>query len=249
MKTIKFVAPALLVALSFVSVAVAGYTPTGDLFVEPAGWNVGVSGSTNQTWDALFVAANNAPDAGFYTTNPAIATAPSLSALSPGFATGTQNFYSFTGDYPVTASIYNHGTAGSNGTHVIVQTSATLGGSGDTVLPGTLEVVDLTGNAITGGANVDALVNGAEMFNGEVTSSFGTVTLQAKIWEFFLPGYTGDFQVRWTEQIHSSFDQLRIDSMIASSAFAPSFVAVPEPASLALVGACVLGLTLKRPRG
>jgi hypothetical protein len=130
-----------------------------------------------------------------------------------------------------------------------VQTAATLGGYGDSVLPGTLEIVDLSGNPLSGGANSAALVNDNEMFTGEVTSSFGTVTLQTKIWEFFLPGYTGDFRVRWTEQVHSSFDQVRIDSMIASSAFAPSFVAVPEPTALALVGACLLGLAFNRSRG
>jgi hypothetical protein len=248
MKTIKYAMPAIVAACSLVSAAFAGYTPTGDLFIEPAGWNVGDTGSTNQTWDALFVSTGNLPDTGFYNVNPSIATQPTLNVSSPGFTTGTQNFYSFTGDYPVFANVYNHNTGGSDGTHVIVQTAATLGGLGDSVLPGTLEIVDLSGNSLSGGANTAALVNDEEMFNGEVTSSFGTVTLQTKIWEFFLPGYTGDFRVRWTEQIHSSFDQVRIDSMIAPSAFAPSFVAVPEPASLALVGACVLGLALKRSR-
>jgi hypothetical protein len=249
MKTTKYIMPAIVAACFTISVAFGGYTPTGSSFIEPAGWSVGDSGSTSQTWDALFVTTGNLPDAGFYTVNPAIATQPTLNVSAPGFTTGSQNFYSFTGDYPVFANIYNHGTGGSDGTHVIVQTAATLGGLGDTVLADTLEIVDSNGNPLTGGANAAALVDGGQIFLGTVNSSFGVSTLQVLIWEFFLPGHTGDFQVKWTEQAHSSLDQVRIDSMIAPSAFAPSFAAVPEPASLTLVGACMLGLALKRSRG
>ena len=245
MKTIKFFAPAVLVALSIVAPAWAGYTTPGLYFVEPGGWDVGDVGSTSQAWDALFVTSGNLPDAG-YAANPAIATQPTLNASSPAIATGSQNFYSFVGNYPVFANIYNHGAGGSDGTHVIVQTAATLGGTGQTVLPGTLEVVDLSGNALTGGGNVDSLVDGVEMFNGIVSSSFGNVSNGVSIWEFFLPGYTGDFRVKWTEEIHSSFDQLRVDSMIAPAAFPASFV--PEPTSLALFGVCALGLAMKRNR-
>lgn len=244
MKLMKFLAPALLVALSLSSAALAGYTATGALFIEPAGWNVGDAGSTSQTWDTLSASTNNAPDAGFYSTNPAIATLPLLSVSSPGFHVSSGNFYSFSGNYPVSANIYNHGSGA--GTHVIVQTAATLGSTGQTVLPGTLQIVDLGGSPITGGVNSAALVNGDEMFNGTVSSSMGEVTLAVQIWEFFLPGYTGDFRVQFTEEIHSSFDQLRVDSMITGTAFAPSFV--PEPTSLALAGLCAFGLALSRKR-
>ena len=248
MKSIKFLALAILVVLSLTSFTFAGYTPTGALFIEPAGWDVGDVGSTSQTWDAVAATANNAPDAGFYATNPAIATLPRLSTSAPGFRTGSSsNFYSFSGNYPVFATVYNHGTGGSDGTHVIVQTAATLGGTGQTVLPGSLQIVDLSDNPIAGGANSAALVNGDEIFNGVVTSGMGDVDLVAQIWEFFLPGFTGDFRVRLTEEIHSSFDQIRIDSMISYTAFAPSFV--PEPTSMALMGMCAIGMALSRKRG
>jgi hypothetical protein len=167
-----------------------------------------------------------------------------LSVSSPGFRVSSGNFYSFSGNYPVSANIYNHGAGA--GTHVIVQTAATLGGTGQTVLPGTLQIVDLGGSPLTGGANSAAVVNGDEIFNGSVSSSMGEVTLAVQIWEFFLPGFAGDFRVQFTEEIHSSFDQLRVDSMISSTAFAPSFV--PEPTSLALAGLCAFGLALSRKR-
>jgi hypothetical protein len=59
------------------------------------------------------------------------------------------------------------------------------------------------------------------------------VTLETYIWEFFLPNYTGDFRVQWDQLAHSSFDQLRVDSMIAESAF--EITPIPEPATALLL--------------
>ncbi len=256
MKSLKFLAPTLLAVLAITSPALAGYTTPGLYFVEPIGWDVGDAGSTSQSWDNLYrppvpiPTTNITPDISLV-TNPAIATPSTINVSSPGFATSSGNFYSFASNYEVFSNIFNHGTGGSDGTHVIVQTAGTSGGATGTegsVIDNTLEIVDLSGNSLSGGANSEALVHGDAIFQGvfyaEAVAS--DVDYEVLIWEFFLPGYTGDFRVQWTTPIHSSFDQLRVDSMIASTAFSPSFV--PEPTSLALAGICALGLAMSRKR-
>ena len=59
------------------------------------------------------------------------------------------------------------------------------------------------------------------------------------------PNYVGDFQVLADVKVHSSFQRMRVDSAIASQAYATT--AVPEPGSLALLGMGVLA-TLRRRR-
>lgn len=228
----------LVVASSSSTLWASPYISTGQYFAEPGSWTVGAAGSTHQAWDDFFLTSGNLPDAG-YNTNPAIATDPVANATG-AMVTGTKNFYQFSGNYSADADIYNHGTVGTDGTHIIVQTSATANG-GTTVIPGSLEVVDLGGSALTGGDNASALVNGDLLAAGVVSSSFGDVDMRVSIWEFFLPNYTGDFHVQWDESVHSSFDQLRVDSLITASALPATsftFQAIPEPGSvvLALLG-------------
>jgi hypothetical protein len=204
-------------------------------FVTPDQWSMGDAGSTYQEWDIMTGAAGNTPDVGVFSPG-----APTLEVLSPGYrSAATSNFYSYSGDYGTEAAIANYGGVG--GTQIIVQVSATMFGS-DSVYADSLEIVDLSGNAITGGANADALAY-AVLFVGEIwvdaTQSYATQ--QEQYWEFFLPGYTGDFRAKSESIVHSSFQQLRVDSMIADSAFA---VTVPEPATMAILG--FGGLLLRR---
>lgn len=236
------------------SVLASPYIGTGEFFVDPAGWNVGDSGSTYQAWDNFPVnppgppsniLPPKSPDAGL-TTNPALGAGPTVTGIGAPealiFTTTSGNIYSPMGNYTLNGNIPNHGTGGGVGTHVIVQTASSLGDPAVSVVPNTLHLVDLSDNPLTGGANSEALVNGGVLAAGVVGSVQGPVEYEVLIWEFFLPNYTGDFRVQWTQGIHSSFDQLRVDSMIAPTAFAPTdFVTqvIPEPSSL-VVG--LLGL-------
>ncbi|GAB4108499.1 MAG: hypothetical protein Kow00105_15760 [Phycisphaeraceae bacterium] len=219
-------------------------------FVEPGAWHVGDPNTTYQKWGSFTGQTGNTPDIGL-TVNPAITSVPTVSVVSPGFVAGSGNFYSFSGDYGFTADIYNHGgVAGSGGlpaglgTHVIVQTSATLNGS-EAIYSDTLEIVTLLGNAIPGGANADAIRHDV-IIEGPVSSPFGTVTQREEIWEFFLPNYTGDFRVQADVIAHSSFDHIRVDSALGQSAYAPT--AIPEPASCALWAAGTVMLLTRRKR-
>jgi PEP-CTERM motif len=238
------------------SVWASPYIGTGEYFVDPDGWNIGDAGSTYQAWDDF---ADNPPgppshilppkaaDAGV-TTNPVLGTGPTVTGLgTPGagpgdpgvfiLITGTDNLYSPVGNYTLNANIPNHGTAGGDGTHVIVQAAASVGDPPVSVVPNTLQIVDLSDNPLAGGANNEALVNGGVLAAGTVDSFQGPVSFEVLVWEFFLPNHTGDFRVQWTEGIHSTFDQLRVDSFIAPTAFAPtafSFQQVPEPGSLVI---------------
>jgi hypothetical protein len=247
-----------IVALTTATSFASPYIGTGEYFIDPDGWNIGGPGSTYQAWDEFapnpgppgppsHILPPKAPDAGL-TTNPVLGAGPTVTGLgTPGagpgdfgvfiLITGPNNIYSPAGDYTLNANIPNHGTGGGNGTHVIVQTASSAGPTGLATLPNTLQIVDLSNNPISDGENSAALVNGEVIAAGGVESTMGSVDLEVLIWEFFLPNYTGDFRVQWTQGIHSSFDQLRVDSFIAPAALAPTtftFQQIPEPSSLAI---------------
>ncbi|WP_432798305.1 PEP-CTERM sorting domain-containing protein [Poriferisphaera sp. WC338] len=207
-------------------------------FVAPDGWSVGDVNTTYQDWGTFTTKTGNLPNLGS-SVNPSITSAATVDVTGGGFVAGSGNFYSFSSDHGFIADIYNHGgssgTGGlsvGSGTHVIVQTSSTLNGSAG-VYASTLEIVDHAGNTIAGGNNASALRHNV-IFEGIVPSTFGDVMQREEIWEFYLPNYVGDFRVQADVIVHSSFDQLRVDSAIADSAFA--ITAIPEPASLALLG-------------
>lgn len=211
----------LVLVLALSTIASAAMEATS--FVTPNHWNIGDVSSTYQEWDVIAGDTGNTPDVGVYSSG-----VPILDVLSPGFRSGSSNFYSFSGNYGTEADIYNQ--IGTGGTHVIVQISATMNGN-DSVYADSLEIVDLSGNAITGGANAEAL-DLMVLFEGDISSPMGLVTQQEQKWEFYLPGYTGDFMVKSDSIIHSMFQQIRVDSMIADSAFAAT---VPEPATMAIL--------------
>ena len=198
-------------------------------FVDPNSWDIGDSDSTYQEWDVLVGTANNRPDLG-HVSNPASLPDPNLRVYPPGFVSSSANFYSFNGDYSISVDIYNHGgSSGAGapagyGTHVIIQTAATVNrdpndGGPASVLVDSVEITDFNDAPVSGGSPAEALrVN--EIWRGVVPSSWGDVTQQELIWEFFLPDYTGDFRVRMDNIVHSMFKQIRIDSRLATKAYA-----------------------------
>lgn len=226
-------------SLCVLNLATAGYvTSLGvtNTFVEPGGWAVDATHSTYQEWDTMTANTGNLPDHG-NTNNPILLTNATHSVKPPGFLTGSKNFYAWTGHYGATADIYNHG--GNGGTHVIVQTGSSLnydtslaasygdGSHTNELVAGhgwgnfwdTLKIVDLNGNPIPGGDNASALQIAEVSYRENVPSSFGPVDYQELIYEFWLPGYTGDFRVDWDQIQHATMDTLRVDTLIAAQPF------------------------------
>ena len=260
---------AFLIAALPGSVASAGYiTSLGveNQFYEPAGWPVGVADSTYQQWDSKAATTGNLPDRG-YQVDPAGLTAPTHDVKPPGFRTGSSNFYSFSGDYVATADVYNHGGASGSGgygptygTHVIVQTGSAVNHDPATWASDTtelvaghgvgnywesLELVDaVTGASIPSGDNASTLQIAELSYQEEVGTSFGPVDYQELIYEFWLPGYTGDFRVDWDQAVHGAIDTLRVDSMIALEAPGGGtpfgLTRVPEPATIGLLSSGLL---------
>ncbi|MCO6401386.1 MAG: hypothetical protein J5I99_09185 [Verrucomicrobia bacterium] len=182
-------------------------------FIAPQFWAAGGSNTTYQEWDHFTGTSSNVPDVGWVSV-PAAGGDTRLSALPPAALAGSGNFYAFMGDYVFRADVYNNtGTTGSLfGTHVIVQTAATLSDVGGTVLPGSMQIVDLSGAPLTGGEASSALRYDV-VYSGLVPGGpAGEILQREEIWEFFLPSYVGDFRVQATLQKHSSLRQVRIDT-------------------------------------
>ncbi|MHB1036087.1 MAG: PEP-CTERM sorting domain-containing protein [Pirellulales bacterium] len=198
-------------------------------FQNPTGWSIGAANSTYQEWDAFRAKSGNAPDVGHF---PASFT-PTVSA-SPAIVTGTNNIYWYGGDYRWWLDIDNYGVGeAGEGTRVVVQTATTLS-NGVGVYPDSLAVVRPDGGSLLGG-DAASVLRETVLFQGDIwVESQGTwVTTQERLWEFFLPGYTGDFRVEGASHVHSSLMQVRVDSMIAS---------VPEPGTIALAATGLITL-------
>lgn len=185
---------------------------------EPVGWSVGDASSTHQIWNSKSTATGNLPDQAYNTGGTTLA-APTLSVIAPGFRSGTSNFYSLSGDYSARAGISNHGPVVAPegvvlGTHVIVQVGTSLN-EGVGVFTDSLEIVDPSEVLLSGGSNGEALQISEVNFYEDVFTSFGLADYKEFIFEFWLPDYTEDFQIVWDSTVHSSFDTLRVDTIVA----------------------------------
>lgn len=227
------------------AVSVTYFGSTTPNFTEPSSWTVGQSLSTSQLWD-VFSGSTGA--ASFAT--------PGNSLSNGGLGTPTLNvaggispaIYNFS-QGAVTATVPNYGgPTGSlaGGTKVVVQAAVTVGPDltlaalAYSILPGTLTVTDSLGNALLGGAAGDATISLLNSYTG--TFTFGGLLVPGEQWkyEFYLPNWTGDVKVSWTENQHSVVDAVRIDTKI-----------VPEPATwilggLAAIGGCLLARRTRR---
>lgn len=222
----KFLSFAVLIAASTSLTASAN---AGDFnFQEPTAWAVGDSGSTMQNWEASevvpFSNVNSLPT--ISNVNPVITSQAKMSVQSPGIVAGSGGYYSQNNSYRVFANIYNHagafGTGGTYasgyGTRVRVQTASTTNPDIDiSVYENTIELLKLDNTAIPGGANAN-LLSVTELFRQEVETPFGLAYQEEFLFEFYLPAYSGDFRVRFTNAIHSSFQELRVDTMLVSEA-------------------------------
>lgn len=244
-RTVGLAAIALITTLT--AAADAGYRSTPD-FVSPTGWTASDPLATYYEWDALTTTTAAAPDVG----QAGGLSGAGASAALPAFSSTSNNFYAFSGNYSVSVDAPNHGGPTGNlagGTHVIVQLANALSG-GTSVLPGTLQIVDPGGTTLAGGAPGAAIAE-ATLFSGSVPvppeAGGGTTDYAEQAWEFFLPDWTGNFQVRFDNVIHSSVDRIRIDSVVVPGN-EPMTATLPEPTSLALFGLGGLAL-LRRRRG
>lgn len=217
----------------------ASYVQAGAFsFQEPVGWTVGDAESTFQEWESTvtgFSLTGTTPTAS--NVNPAISSTSTMGVSSPGFVAGSGGYYSFsesTTTYGVSADVFNHGGASGSGgpytsnygTRVFVQTAATIGQAGVLGPEGvglvidSLELVQINGSPITGGDNASKLQSNVLALNSIITS-FGPADQEEILFEFWLPGYTDDFRVQFESSRHSSFQHLRIDTLIEAAASVP----------------------------
>ena len=209
-------------------------------FQEPSDWNVGDPDSTFQEWEAdpedfpgdpdffFFIPTGTAPSSS--SANPAISSDSMLGAVPPGNTSSSGGFYSFNGDYGTFADVLNHGGASgsggpynsNHGTRVIVQVAASMNtdpnaGGPASIFADTLELVAPGGGALVGGDNLSALsITDVTDPNFIIPNPFlgGTAVVQELVFEFWLPSYTGDFRVQSDSIVHSSFQHLRVDTLI-----------------------------------
>ncbi len=196
-------------------------------FQEPTEWTVGDSGSTSNHWQASLIApfsnSNSPPTSS--TVEPAIGTPSGMGVQFPGFVATSGGYYSFDGDYWITADIYNHGGSASTdpqfasgyNTRVLIQTSSTTSPDygNASVFVDKIEIVDLAGQPLTGGTNAE-LIGVTQLFLDEVETPFGLADLEELSFEFLLPEYSGDFKVRFSMAIHASFQDLRVDTLLVA---------------------------------
>lgn len=216
----------------------------------PSGWSVGETNSTYQHWITNSAADNLAgtPNNGYDTAGVSL-TSPLLSVNAPGYSSGSSGmFYSPAGAYSFEAAIGNNasGSLPSNaGTYVIVQVLSIL------PAPESITSIILTDSSDTplsvGSSPIAHLIYGAE---SGYSTPFGPQSVQVDLYEFWVPDFTGDFNVLTSVLEHTGVLEVRVDTKIVgadendSVPFAP--VTVPEPASLALAAFGGSALLLRR---
>lgn len=230
---------------AILAVAVLAAPAVADEFLTPAWWNLGDVGTTYQQWDVFTAVTGNTPDVGRMTDGTTLPD-PTVGVSPPAFATGTGNFYSFAGPYSGMVDVPNYGSGA--GTHIIVQTAASMNpdpnaGGPASIFVDSLRIEDGAGAILPGGANTDALQE-ALITTTLDSGPMGEITVEWLIWEFYLPGYAGDFEIISDSIIHSQYRELRVDTAIAAQAY--PITPVPEPTSLLMVGVAAL---LLRRRG
>lgn len=232
-------------AASFASASVSPLFP----LVEPAGWSVGTPLSTSQDWAASAAdPITGVPNVVFNDAGAGL-TAPTLTTANGGFVASSGGLYSFSTPYTATASLVapTAGVPAGAGTYVIVQTFGTVNPDFGSVLGMTL--TDFGGTPLAGAQHLHS-----ELYSylEEYSSPFGVVPAQASIDEFWVPGFVGDFKAVANLSVHSSLQEIRVDTILAlpgagdSSPFA--LTAVPEPASCGLLGVAAIGLLGRRRR-
>ncbi len=230
--------------ISVLGAAQAAYVSPAFSLVSPSAWSVGSSGSTSQDWGANTLDAISGVPNVSYNDAGAGLTLPTLAA-SGAFLAGSGGYYGLA-PYSAYTTISNNsaGAPVNAGTHVIVQGFSTLNeASGITGVT----LTDSLGASISGAVLLGSSIYG---YTDSYAASYGTVSAQAVIYEFWLPDYTGDIKVTLSAKEHVSLLEVRVDTKIASadvgggSPFA--LTAVPEPASLSIAGLAAVGLLMRR---
>lgn len=224
-------------ALAAAALAFAG---TAHAFVEPTLWTVGDDGSTYARWTGS--PGHPIQNSLTFLSDPALPS-PTLSAVG-AFNASSGGYYSFTDDYTLNATLSNYGSEGA-GTWVLVQTGATLNpeliypgeeGTGGSAYRDSFQIIDAAGNVLATSTVPDVI---RTFYDPAYQSSFGEVQYEELAWAVFLPGYTGNFSLTFDEIIHSSFQDLRVDTWISP---------VPESSTYALLmaGLGVVGFVARR---
>jgi hypothetical protein len=225
-------------------------TRTAD-FVNPSWWGSAPAGTTTfQQWDNFTSGAGTATITTTFDgyngySNGGLAT-PTVNAAGLNSA-----IYIFN-QSAAAVNVPNYGGAFgsvSGGMLVTVQIASTVGANDAmnpsaldyAIIPNSLKITKADGiTAVTGGAAGDATVETIASYQGtfEFLPGF-PVKGEHYRYSFFLPDWTGDIKVTWTQQNHTVLDAIRVDTQV-----------VPEPTSLAFVaGAVGLGLLRRGHRG
>lgn len=222
--------------------------------INPSGWSVGSSNSTYQHW-----IANGSGEAGSISGTPnngsdfagASLASPILSVNGPGYTSGSSGmFYSPTGPYSFEAAISNNnvGAVPANaGTYVIVQVLSLLP---DTDSITGMILTNSSDQPLSAGSNpISHIFYGQE--SGYPTP-VGPADVRVDLYEFWVPDFTADFNVLTSVRQHTGILEVRVDTKIVGANVndAPPFapVAVPEPATLAVVTLGAATLLLRRRR-